>query len=486
MMHNNRNMDQLLIGLTLAACISPLLTFTHLWQLKEWRIDRLREHLRSVGWFRQLFGISRPLIIATGFLILIFNFQIPIFKQFSNSNIQTTTLIALASLSVVQIAIKKQKYPVWTSKVLTIASTSLLLTTALSFYIHYSTFSILLILLPIIQPFFLFLSWLLWNPVDRMLKRHTLEEARTLRDTYDDLTVIAITGSVGKTTTKELLSHILSDHNVIATPAYVNTEMGVAQWLIKILKPMCPSILIVEMGAYRKGEIQTLCEIVQPTIGVITYIGSQHLGLFGSREAIAQAKRELFESLPENGHAFINATTPFVEQLKEKAACPVTLVQPQIPYSSISLAMAVARHLGMNQDQIQNKINSFTPPSHTFSVRQESGVTILDDTHNVSPESFRAAIEWSASQPQTYKVLMTPGIIELGKEETAIHKQLGGQASHIFNRVIFLNKKHARMFESGYGTSVEIFSNNINSVPPNSLLVCIGRMSDPIIQNLLP
>ncbi|MBI3335993.1 hypothetical protein HYZ98_00300 [Candidatus Peregrinibacteria bacterium] len=487
-------MDQLLIALTIAAGISPLLTFTHLWQLKEWRIDRLREHLRAEGILRPLFGILRPTIILSSFAIsYILHFLPAIALATAGTFSILASLILLTALNILQITVKKQKYPVWTSKAITLATTSLLLTAALSLYIHYSTFDILLILLPLLQPFFLLLTWLLWLPVDHMLKCHTLEEARALRAEYPDLTVIGITGSVGKTTTKTLLAHILSDFHPLVTPAYVNTEMGVAQWLIKNAKCKMQNVklLIVEMGAYRKGEIRTLCDIVQPTIGIITCIGKQHLGLFGSEQEIADAKGELCEALPENGHAFINATTPFVEQLKEKTKCPMTLVQPQIPFSSIALAVAVAKHFGLSEKTIEEKCNSFTPPPHTFSMRVESGITILDDTHNVSPESFHAAIQWAKSQPQKHKVLMTPGIIELGNEDSLIHEQLGETANPVFDRVIFLNKRHAKMFQRGYGKfgegrRVEIYSKTPPPVPQGALLVCIGRMSDTIIQNILP
>ncbi|MDD5469551.1 MAG: UDP-N-acetylmuramoyl-tripeptide--D-alanyl-D-alanine ligase, partial [Candidatus Peribacteraceae bacterium] len=347
--------------------------------------------------------------------------------------------------------------------------------------------------------------------------------AMHLRASLRDVTVIGITGSAGKTTTKELLAHVLEQRSPLTTPAHVNTEMGVAQWLIQELKKAesqeSPSVLIVEMGAYQMGEIALLCSIVQPTMGVVTYVGSQHIALFGSQEALCKAKGELVEALPVTGHAFLNADNERCSSLAARARCPVTTVGTggradieafeveetehgirfrvketayDIPIhgthnvTNVLLAIAVAQSLGMAPQEIARRLQTFKPPAHTFDMRTERGITILDDTHNASPASFEAAMQWARAQPAEQRVLLTSGLIELGEEQDRIHIELGTMAASVFDRVIFLSGQSAKPFRRGFGREVELLSNRTPPVPPSSLLVCIGRMNEETMRRLLP
>lgn len=507
--------EAIFLPLTLIAAVSPLLTFATLWQIKEWRMDRLREHLRAEGHLRQLFGIARPAILAAFLLIApVFHEQISIF----NSQLSIlSVLILFAGLSVLQFLLHKQPKPVWTAKAYAMVGVSLLLTGIATVLMRDP---ILLPLIPLLQPFFLLIASLILCPMDRVLKRKIMRRAREIRSRYPDLTVIGITGSVGKTTTKELLAHLIADHNVLVTPAHVNTEMGVSQWLINNLSTpeTEPEILIVEMGAYRKGEIDLLCKIVQPTMGIITFIGTQHIALFGSQEALCKAKSELIHSLSENDHAFLNADSTLCGKLAEETEASVTTVGTgghadleafdidetlegirftvgetafMMPLrgthniSNVLLAIAVAEALGMPRDAVAAKLRTFSPPKKTFEVREESGVTILDDTHNASPESFRAAILWAKSQPMEHKILLTSGLIEQGVSQDRIHAELGKLAANVFDDVICLNKRSATTFARGYGKKVSTLSKKTQPIAKDSLLVCVGRMSPATIKQLL-
>jgi len=509
-------MTALALILTLTASLSPLLTFAHLWQVKEWRIDRLREHLRSEGVVRQLFGMVRPALLILLYLIF--------FLQWIPEQTWTIgALILFTVLTIVQIALDRQPSPRWTLKALVLTSGALLLTFAgsvLLLLLHPHA-ALALPLFPLLEPVLLFFSWCAFLPVDRLLKRRIMEHARHLRETHTDLIVIGITGSVGKTTTKELLLHLLKTQGAHATPAYVNTEMGVAEWLTKELeaaKP--PRILIVEMGAYRPGEIALLCNIAKPTLGIITFIGTQHIALFGSQEALLKTKAELFKSLPPDGIAILNADSPFAQTLKEMSNCRTISVTTggdadieaidieetsmgirfrvgitvfSIPLhgthnvSNVLLAIAAAEALGMKRNEIARSLLTFEPPKHTFAVRTlPQGVLLLDDSHNASPASFSAAINWAKSQPEEYKVLLSSGLIELGEEEDMVHAKLGTEAAGVFDRVIFTHIHHACSFEKGFGKPVEIYGKTTSRIPSPSLLACIGRVPEEFIRRLLP
>ena len=502
----------LLIGLTLLGCLSPLLTYAYLWQVKEWRVDRLREHLRAEGFLLQLYGRVRPLIL---FLFACALFIPGIAAQYVVVGASAT----FALLTLVQLLLRKQSKPVWTQKAYAIVGLSVILNICLAVVLGFY----LPILLPVLvlgQPDIVSLAWLVLWPVDHTLKKQTMQKATALRNTLEDATVIGITGSAGKTTVKELLAHVLDELNPLTTPTHVNSEMGVAKWLLSKLpsyeteKPL----LIVEMGAYRRGEIMQLCGIAQPTMGIITLIGSQHIALFGSQEALCDAKGELLEALPEDGQGFVNADSELCAGLAGRAPCDVTRVGTggsadleatdieetstgirfivegttvDVPLhgthnvTNVLLTIAAAEHAGMERGRIVQRLRTFEPPSHTFAVRTEGNVTMLDDTHNASIASFRAAIAWARNQAVGHKVLLTSGLIELGQKQDDVHAELGAAATDVFDRVIFLNERSANSFAKGYG-EVEVLSKDTAPVQEESLLVCEGRMTERTIQKLLP
>jgi UDP-N-acetylmuramoyl-tripeptide--D-alanyl-D-alanine ligase len=355
-----------------------------------------------------------------------------------------------------------------------------------------------------------------------MLKTRVLNRAIRLRAAHPHLRVVGITGSVGKTTLKEMLSHILKDLGAEATPDRVNTEMGVAQWLTKILtnEPIDSTrILIVEMGAYRRGEIALLCRIAQPQYGAITYVGDQHLSLFGSHEAIIEAKGELFVSLPPEGKAFGNSDNDAFNALRKKCACPVITVgtgqqvdvlgtdieetsdgirfkvlgtHVSVPIQGTHnvtgalLAIAVAQEMGMTLHDIAKRLQSFQPKQKTFERKTLGKVTVLDDTYNSSPDSVRAAIEWAKKQPHTKKILVLEGIIELGDAEARIHTDIAHLASDIFTVAYVAHSRHLPYFrDGGFGSRVSVITET-PIVDDGSLIVLSGRLSEKVIKRFLP
>lgn len=502
----------MLAGLTVVASVSPLLTLAAFWQLKEWRLDRVQEHLGREGWTGVLFGSVRPLVLAAYAVAVLFSPDMWI------GGVTMGALLVLAGLAGAQLLLRRQPHPVWTLKAKVIVAAGLLLNLLLSVILA-RTAPVFLPLLPLLQAVIVTLCWLAFWPVDYALKRRTFEKAIALRGRFSSLTAIGITGSVGKTTTKELIAHVLGD-DALATPEHVNSEMGVAQWLLRALPSSEKKFLIVEMGAYRSGEIANLCRIVQPSLGVITFIGTQHMALFGSQEALINAKGELLESLPEDGHAFLNGDCAPCAAMRTKCRCPVTVVGTggandleafdieETPHGirftadgmsytlplhgthnvvNVLLAIAVCRKAGLSADVIAKRLRTFVPPHRTFEVRTERGVTLLDDTYNASAASFKAAIAWARSQPFEQKTLLTDGIIELGEEHERTHRELGASARDVFQRVIFLHEKTSEDFAQGYGKPLEFLEKMTpDPVQPGSLLVCVGQMPPSVLRRLLP
>lgn len=518
----------ILASLILLACISPLLTFLTLWQVKEWRFDRLRDHLRSHGSLSQLLGRSRPLIVFGGVGLFLTLMLAEIGTHEMGIGIIALTALASIGIGLVQWIKQSHRIPVWTSKAVVTFSLSMVLnailigwiTAAMMFFLGWyaPVFALPVILL---QSTVAMAAGLMLKPLDWFLKQRILRKATRMRNAQPNLTVIGITGSVGKTTTKELLAHILQSKGALSTPLHVNSEIGVAGWLIGVLgKEPTDSerVLIVEMGAYRKGEIALLCRIAKPTLGVITAIGTQHLGLFGSREKIIQAKGELFEALPEHGHAFGNADNDAFGNVKTKCRCPVTSVGTErgadvraldieetstgirfsvgdtvctVPLfgthtvTSVLLAIAVAKHLGMTLPEIAKELRSFQSLERTFELKTVNGVTVLDDTYNLSPESFRAAIAWAANQPHARKILVTEGIIELGNEEAAVHEHVAEQAASVFDEAYVAHERLLPYFHKHFGDRAKHVS-YAPKLQAGDLLVCSGRVHESIPKKFLP
>ncbi len=513
----------LLIGLTLLASLSPLLTFATLWQVKEWRLNRLLEHLRHENALLQLLGRVRPLIV----LVWLPMNAIPALDR---TWLLIGCLSLLAGLTVIQIALRRQRFPVWTHKTKILTAGAMLLSYLIALFFgipyslitnHYSLF--VLPFLVLLQPLFLTLIWIAFYPIDRLMKRRVMDRARTVRNQYPDLTVVGVTGSVGKTTTKELIAHIVSDLEPLATPAHVNSELGIAQWMIKALPAFAAShsqgIVIVEMGAYRKGEIKLMSSYVRQNVSVVTHVGTQHIALFGSQQNLFEGKSELVTSLPTDGHAFLNGDNEFTRKMNELSPCPVTIVgtggpadlqaydieetgsgirftveghQVKVPLNgthnvtNILLAIAVARHLEVGWDVILRQLGCFRPLSRTFQVRESSGVKILDDTHNASAASLKAAIAWAKVQPFEQKALLFAGLIEMGEEQAQAEIELGALAAPVFSRAIVIDAQSAKNFREGFGKEVETLNSLTGSVNAGSLLVCVGRMPPSTINRLLP
>ena len=214
-------------------------------------MDRLLEHLRREHWGRPLWGLLRPAA-----LIL----SLPALFYHTNSHVRVWALgtcAVLALLSALQLLLsRRQPMPAWTFKAMVLCAGALIVDILLLAVLEHATptmFSFVAVALPFAQSIILGVVAFAFLPLDRKLKSRILDTARSLRAAHPELLVIGVTGSVGKTTVKELLGHVLAVKGAIATPAHVNTELGVAQWLTNTLsKKEIPPIVV---HALAKEEI---------------------------------------------------------------------------------------------------------------------------------------------------------------------------------------------------------------------------------------
>jgi len=273
--------------------------------------------------------------------------------------------------------------------------------------------------------------------------------------------VVAVTGSVGKTTTKELLAECMKTRYVtLATVGNLNNHIGLPLTALS-LKPEHEAV-VFEMGMNHAGEIAHLCKIARPQIGVVTYVGPVHLEGLGSIAAIADAKSELISALPKNGVAVLNADNPHVIAMAQRAPCPVMtfgfdanatvrIVDAQIDErglltlslqykdeiipvatflvglhnaANVAAAVTAAIAAGVPFDKACNAIGLVTPSSHRLAVIQANHFRIIDDCYNASPPSMAAALQVLA-QNQGRKVAILGDMLELGAATDVAHLELG-------------------------------------------------------------
>jgi UDP-N-acetylmuramoyl-tripeptide--D-alanyl-D-alanine ligase len=295
--------------------------------------------------------------------------------------------------------------------------------------------------------------------------------AKLNRASLDNLKVVAITGSQGKTTAKDLTKHLLEVvGNTIAPKASLNNELGVPLLLLQCNEET--KFCIVEMGARHKGDIAHLVEIASPNIGVVLNVGHAHIGEFGSREDIAETKGELIAGLPEGGVAILGNYDPFTPKMAEgmglkkvifgestdcdvRAAdvevregranfdlvtaggrAPVSLQLLGLHQISNALAAAsVASELGMGIDSIAAALSTAEPESKwRMELIEQSDITIINDSYNANPESMAAALRTLALLTQerggvSWAILGK--MHELGASEVAEEEKIGKIASDI-------------------------------------------------------
>lgn len=515
--------ELLLIAGVLLGSLSPLLTFARLFQMKEWRLDRLGEHVRREGWFTSLASVPIVFVTCAYAMALASALSLMLTADAGWPGLAIAWFFrslpfwtgVLAALTIAKFIARRQRMPVWTTKAILLVLTALALDAIASFASTNGPWLFAMPLLPACQSVALLLAWLLWKPADAVMKKRLLAKAAARRATFEGATVIGIVGSVGKTTTKELLKCLLADKNPIVTPEHVNTELGVAAWLLRNVPAGAKNpFLIVEMGAYRKGEIATLCRVARPTAAVVTALGSDHLALFGSEDAIVDANAEIFDALPGDGNVFLLGDNERTAALESRTHRPTYTVgagdakdlretDRGLAFDILGmrfnaalhgthnvgnavLALTVANAYGIAPERLRELLAGYRGAPRTFHLRTERGITILDDTYNVSPLSFRAALDWAKGRTERPRVLLTSGLLETGSEEARFLRELGAAAKAGVERVVFTTDAGRNAFADGFGGPVELLGPSTQRVTDDGLLVCVGRMTPATIQRLLP
>lgn len=289
--------------------------------------------------------------------------------------------------------------------------------------------------------------------------------------------VIGITGSVGKTTTKEVIAEVLSRRfRTLKNPGNLNNEIGLPLTLLRLTEGH--EIAVLEMGFYTTGEIALLCELAAPAVGVITNVGTVHAERAGSQETIAAGKAELVEALPEEGVAILNYDDPRVRAMEDKTRARVFyygldraadlyadevvglglegirlrlhygkdhlyLRVPLIGRHSVQTvlrAAAVGLVEGLTWQEIVEGLRSGHSQLRLVAVRTEAGALLLDDTYNASPESTLAALNL-LEELEGRKVAVLGDMLELGPYERQGHDLAGVRAAEVADELVTVGER---------------------------------------------
>lgn len=268
--------------------------------------------------------------------------------------------------------------------------------------------------------------------------------------------VLALTGSNGKTTSKELIRDVLSrKYRVYATPGNLNNHIGVPLTLLRIQPDV--EIAVVEMGANRVGDIAGLCRMALPTHGLITNIGKAHIGTFGGFENIIRGKTELYEHLIQHdGIVFINSQNDILMRMAYRFKNPVLypakgdyfhceliaadpfvrirtetgrVVETQLPgsynFENLAVALCIGKFFGVEEADAADAVARYVPSSMRSQIIRKGTNTIFLDAYNANPTSMRAAIDTLVEFPATRKVLILGDMFELEEEAEKEHREIG-------------------------------------------------------------
>ena len=377
-----------------------------------------------------------------------------------------------------------------------------------------------------LAPYIILLSNLINKPVELSINQYYTNDAKKMLRACPDLKIIGITGSYGKTSVKYYLTTLLrSKYNVLMTPESYNTPMGVVKTIRGSLKAT-DEIFVCEMGAKWVGDIKELCDIVHPHHGIITSIGPQHLESFKTLDAIKGTKFELADALPEGGMLFLNGDDENIADHKgnrkhisysldngDYSAFDIAVSERGTTFKvkapdgetqefstkligrhnvlNIVGAIAVSHKMGIALKDLRSSVRKLEGVPHRLQLSDKGNMTIIDDAYNSNPSGTKAALE-ALSLFNGFKILVTPGMVELGSKQDELNREFGQNAADVCDYVVLVGEKQAVPIKAGlldknYDESKIYVASNINEALTHVYaLNSQGKKKIVLLENDLP
>lgn len=338
-----------------------------------------------------------------------------------------------------------------------------------------------------VVPFFIFIAGLLTKPIEAYVHRHFIRLAQKKLARMSDLTVIGITGSYGKTSTKFMIRDLLSErYAVCSTPGSYNTPMGICKVINNDLEAH-HQVLVLEMGARYEGNIDELCDIAEPDISVVTNVGIAHLETFGSQDAIARTKSSIVQRTKKGGKTVLNADDERVIAMgdlrNDLEIITAGLHSGDIQAGNIEygpkgmkfdvsageetktfnmkilgshnvmnmlLAVAVGRSMGLRLRTMAIAARRIRPVEHRLELKQQGELTVIDDAFNSNPVGAKNAVEVLSEFKTGRRVIITPGMIELGDLQDKKNREFGEQIGNAnLDLVILVGQNQTKAIKEG-------------------------------------
>ena len=359
-----------------------------------------------------------------------------------------------------------------------------------------------LMLLVVVLPWLLvYPLGIITDPIEASIRNGFMNEARAILKEHNNLIKIGITGSYGKTSTKNIIQSMISEqYNSLMTPASFNTPNGITITIREMLKPI-HQVFVCEMGADKVGEITELVNYVKPSIGVVTSIGPQHLATFGSLENIIKEKMQMIELLPKDGVGIINLDNEYIRnyeiQNKEVRVISYGITSEDADYRAADItytpngshfnvlykdekyemetkllgehnvlnilsSIACARELNVPWETIQKGAKSMKQVEHRLEIKKFNGYRFIDDAFNSNPVGSSMALEVMSYMPNK-RFIVTPGMIDLGSIQDETNREFGKKMKDKVDVVILVGKQQTKQIYEGL-QEVSFEMNNVHIV----------------------
>ncbi len=326
-------------------------------------------------------------------------------------------------------------------------------------------------------------------PIETCINHYFKNKATKKLQAMSNLEVVGITGSYGKTSSKNILNDVLNvKYNCIPSPKNYNTPFGLMITINDYLDKF-NDYFIAEMGACKVNEIKELCDLVHPKYGILTKIGLAHLETFGSQENIQKTKFELIESLPKDGVGILNADDPLQVDYKLKNDCSLLWIgienqkkadiyatniklsstgttfdcyfknqKEKVEFSTkllgkaniynILAAIALGSFLGLSKEQLVLGVKKVRPVEHRLELKKYYNMHLIDDAYNANPEGAKMALD-VLNLMEGKKIVITSGMIELGSKSYELNKDLGCYMHDKIDTAILIGKEQTRPIYDG-------------------------------------
>ncbi|MCR5409622.1 MAG: UDP-N-acetylmuramoyl-tripeptide--D-alanyl-D-alanine ligase [Lachnospiraceae bacterium] len=354
---------------------------------------------------------------------------------------------------------------------------------------QYTLLAIAIVYAFAIAPFAPIVSNLINKPIEASISDGFKKRAMTSLGGMKDIKVIGVTGSYGKTSLKFFLKELLSSKfEVLATPESYNTPMGVTKTINEMLRPT-HQIFICEMGARNVGDIKELCDMVHPDYGIVTSIGAQHLESFRSIENIQRTKFELPDSVykktKDASRIFLNMDSEYIASFNTyegavtysssgkgdynasdirtgRRGTEFTLTAPDGSSQKYTMrligahnvinvvgAIALSHSLGISLEELVLPVRRLTPVEHRLSLIEQGDLTIIDDAYNSNPSGAKAALDTLGMFEEDLKIVVTPGMVELGEKQAELNEEFGAQIADIADFAVIVDNDNTDAIKKG-------------------------------------